>query len=337
METQREMVSVGQQNCVRSLVLQCCQALNRQRLSEVYISFLPSCSLASPLYRFQPRGLKSPYGRTYGVIVRVSSMEDPAHQCSRDAGSMASSSSFCSIYQRQFNYAVHQQKDSGGLCESIGRDSLSVTKQNGSGNYVMVCQEQSSHKGQIPASETQCSGRLSELERECSSDGMVSQSETSRSCVAALGNPTYRSVRYSSEQEGTHLSISSNISSSSCIRRSVSELEGNVGICLPSFSSGSSHAEESARERVSSLSDNSSFGRTGMFSSASISSGCSNNSIPSVEGSFVPMGVQVVTPNTSDISSSRFVAMQQHMETSGISRSVAPRIFSAKRSSTNYR
>ena len=43
----------------------------------------------------------------------------------------------------------------------------------------------------------------------------------------------------------------------------------------------------------------------------------------SEEGSFVSLSVQVVTPNTSDISSSRLVAMQQHMEASGISMSVA--------------
>ena len=50
MGTQGEMVSefgsVGQQNCVRSLVLQCRQALDRHRLSEVYVSSSPSCSSA---------------------------------------------------------------------------------------------------------------------------------------------------------------------------------------------------------------------------------------------------------------------------------------------------
>ena len=339
MGTQGEMVSefgsVGQQNCVRSLVLQCRQALDRHRLSEVYVSSSPSCSSASPLYRFQPRGLGSSHGGTYGIRVLVSSMEDPAHQCSRDAGSMASSSSLCRLYQRQFNFAVHRQYDSGSLFESTGRDPLSVSMQYGSGNYVMVCQEQGSHKGQIPARETQCSGRLSEQERECSSDRMVSQSEGSRSSVSALGNPPYRSVRYSSEQEGTNFCISSSRPSSSCIRRPVSELEGDVGIRLPSFSPDSYHAEESARGRVSSLSDSSSMGRTGMVSSASVSSGGSTDPAPSEEGSFVSTGVQVVTPNTSDISSSRLVAMQQHMEASGISRSVARRIYSAKRSSTN--
>ena len=248
MGTQGEMVSefgsVGQQNCVRSLVFQCRQALDRHRLSEVYVSSSPSCSSASPLYRFQPRGLGSSHGGTYGIRVLVSSMEDPAHQCSRDAGSMASSSSLCGLYQRQFNFAVHRQYDSGSLFESTGRDPLSVSMQYGSGNYVMVCQEQGSHKGQIPARETQCSGRLSEQERECSSDRMVSQSEGSRSSVSALGNPPYRSVRYSSEQEGTNFCISSSRPSSSCIRRSVSELEGDVGIRLPSFSPDSYHAEE---------------------------------------------------------------------------------------------
>ena len=246
-----------------------------------------------------------------------------------------SSSSLCGLYQRQFNFAVHRQYDSGSLFESTGRDPLSVSMQYGSGNYVMVCQEQGSHKCQIPARETQCSGRLSEQERECSSDRMVSQSEGSRSSVSALGNPPYRSVRYSSEQEGTNFCISSSRPSSSCIRRSVSELEGDVGIRLPSFSPDSYHAEESARGRVSSLSDSSSMGRTGMVSSASVSSGGSTDPAPSEEGSFVSTGVQVVTPNTSDISSSRLVAMQQHMEASGISRSVARRIYSAKRSSTN--
>ena len=44
METQREMVSLGQQNCARSLVLQCCQALNRDFLKPT-----------SPLYHSVPQ------------------------------------------------------------------------------------------------------------------------------------------------------------------------------------------------------------------------------------------------------------------------------------------
>ena len=71
-----------------------CQALDRQRLPEVYISSSPSCSSDSPLYRFQPRGLGSSHGPTFGIRVLISSMEDPAHQCSRDAGSMLALQAF---------------------------------------------------------------------------------------------------------------------------------------------------------------------------------------------------------------------------------------------------
>ena len=179
-------------------------------------------------------------------------------------------------------------------------------------------------------------GRLNALADCLSRKGNVVQTEWSlNQRVADLVFQLWGTPRYSSEQEGTNFCISSSRPSSSCIRRSVSELEGDVGIRLPSFSPDSYHAEESARGRVPSLSDSSSMGRTGMVSSAPVSSGGSTDPAPSEEGSFVSTGVQVVTPNTSDISSSRLVAMQQHMEASGISRSVARRIYSAKRSSTN--
>ena len=83
------------------------------------------------------------------------------------------------------------------------------------------------------------------------------------------------------------------------------------------------------------LSDSTTLGGTGEVSSSNVIGHSSSSSSPSKEGSIVSTCIQNVASHPPGVPSSRLVAMQQQMQASGISESVARRIYSAKRPSTN--
>ena len=93
-------------------------------------------------------------------------------------------------------------------------------------------------------------------------------------------------------------------------------------------------SEKDSERGMHCLSDSTTLGGTGMVSSSNVIGHSSSSSTPSKEGSIVSTCIQNVASHPPGVPS-RLVAMQQQMQASGISESVARRIYSAKRPSTN--
>ena len=237
---------------------------------------------------------------------------------------------FCGSCQGSFGVASYGQHNSGGLCEQTGGDSFPNLVQPGSRGCVMVHSEQSSHQGQIFTWETQRSSGLLVQEREYCSNRMVFQSKSSISDISHLGQASSRFIRNSSEQEATAVCVSCPGSRSICNRCTESELVGNVGIRISSISSDSSLSQENSGGGMFSVPYCSSLGGTSMVPSTSVTSGSSCSSPSFEEGSAVSTHFQNVASHPSGVPSSRLVAMQRHLQATGISEPVASRIIPRK-------
>ena len=183
-------------------------------------------------------------------------------------------------------------------------------------------------------------GRLNALADCLSRKGNIVQTEWSLSPRVAsqifhLGQASSRFICNSSEQEATAVCVSCPGSRSICNRCTESELAGNVGIRISSISSDSSLSQENSGGGMFSVPYCSSLGGTSMVPSTSVTSGSSCSSPSFEEGSAVSTHFQNVASHPSGVPSSRLVAMQRHLQATGISEPVASRIYSAKRPSTN--
>ena len=209
------------------------------------------------------------------------------------------------------------------------------TVQSSSRDCIIVCQEQNTHQSETLDRKTQCFGRLSVQEREHCSDRMVTESASDRPDISHLGCSISGSISYSPEQEIPAVRVTCSGPGSICNRRPESELDGHVGVCLSSLPSHSLMSEKDSERGMHSLSDSTTLGGTGVVSSSNVIGHSSSTSTPSKEGSVVSTCIQNVASHPPGVPSSRLVAMQQQMQVSCISESVARRIYSAKRPSTN--
>ena len=336
---QGEVVSrtgfVGRQDPFRAMVLQSSESLDGHGGYNGHVSSSSSFSPAPSFHRFESGGLGGSHGQSHGIGSLVPVFQTTAHQCPRDGSSLVGSQSFCGSCQGSFGVASYGQHNSGGLCEQTGGDSFPNLVQPGSRDCVMVHSEQSSHQGQIFTWETQRSSGLLVQEREYCSNRMVSQSKSSISDISHLGQASSRFICNSSEQEATAVCVSCPGSRSICNRCTESELAGNVGIRISSISPDSSLSQENSGGGMFSVPYCSSLGGTSMVPSTSVTSGSSCNSPSFEEGSAVSTHFQNVASHPSGVPSSRLVAMQRHLQATGISEPVASRIYSAKRPSTN--
>ena len=287
------------------------------------------------LHLFTDSSLGGSYGQSHGLRLLVHNIQETTHQCVRNEGSLVSSAGFCNSYQGSFGVAGNGQHHCGSLHKQTGGDSFPDLVQPSSGSCRVVCKEQGPFEGQVSARPPECLSRLPIEKRGSCSDRMVAQSESGVSDISCLGQSTHRSVCHTSEQETSSICISCSRAGGICHRCTESQLGRNVGICVSSISSYSDMPQENSDRGMFSMPSSSSLGRTSMVSSTLVSSGSSCN-LPSMEGrSVVSTYIKDVASHPPSVPSSRLVAMQQHMQASGISESVARRIYSAKRSSTN--
>ena len=315
-----------------------CKAVSPWMDMEVIMAMSPLHHPSPQLHLFTDsslEGWRGSHGQSHGIGSLVPVFQTTAHQCPRDGSSLVGSQSFCGSCQGSFGVASYGQHNSGGLCEQTGGDSFPNLVQPGSRDCVMVHSEQSSHQGQIFTWETQRSSGLLVQEREYCSNRMVSQSKSSISDISHLGQASSRFICNSSEQEATAVCVSCPGSRSICNRCTESELAGNVGIRISSISSDSSLSQENSGGGMFSVPYCSSLGGTSMVPSTSVTSGGSCSSPSFEEGSAVSTHFQNVASHPSGVPSSRLVAMQRHLQATGISEPVASRIYSAKRPSTN--
>ena len=337
--TQREVVSkaclVGQHYSSRTVVCLGSRSLDRYGLSDIHVSPSSSFSSTPSLHRFELGGLGDSYGQSHGLRLLVHNREGATHQCVRNEGGLVSSAGFCSSYQGSLGVASNGQHHCGSLHKQTGGDSFPDLVQLSSGSCRVVCKEQGPFESQVSTRAPECLSGLPVEERGSCSDRMVAQSKSGVSDISYLGQSTHRSVCHTSEQETSSICISCSGTGGICHRCTESQLGRNVGIRISSFSSYSDMPQKNSDRGMSSMPGSSSLGRTSMVSSTLVSSGGSCN-LSSMEGrSVVSTNIQDVASHPPSVPSSRLVAMQQRMQASGISESVARRIYSAKRSSTN--
>ena len=327
--------SVGPEDSPGSLVCQSSQSMVGYEVFDFHVPSSSSYSTAPSVYRFQFGGVGCSHGQPHGLGLLDQGIQRHAHQCPGNEGSLVSFAGICSSHQGPFSSSSYRQYDSSSLCQQTGGDSLSDTVQSSSRDRTVVFTEQGSPQGQVFAWTAERFGGLSEQERKHCSNRMVPQSESSSSHFPDLGHSTSGSVCNTPEQEVVAVCVSSSGSRSVCCGRTESQLAGNVGICFSSVSSDSALPPENSRRGMLSVSHCSSVGKPSMVSSSALSSGGSCSLPSAEERPLVSASVQNVSSHSTSVPSSRLVAMQQRMQASGISESVARRIYSARRPSTN--
>ena len=216
-----------------------------------------------------------------------------------------------------------------------GGDSFQDPVQSDNAGCIVVCRAQGSPEGTVPPREIEHLGRLPFKENESCSDRVVIEPESGRSDLLAMELSSNRSLCYSAEQEVSSVCVTCSRPRGICSGCSFDQLERDVSICVSSISSDITMSQEDTDRGVLSLVNCSSLGGTTLVSSPTIITGCSSTTASSESRSVVSTGISDVTSHARHLSSSRLFAMQQQMEASGISRAVAQRIYSSKRSSTN--
>lgn len=337
--TQREMVPetgfMGRQDSVGSLVRQSGRTMDRLGVPNVLVSSPSPHPRSAIVYGCESRGLGRTHGISDGVRILAPRAEMSAYQYSGNESCFACSSGICSPYTGSFCASGDRQHNSVSVYQQAGGLSLVHSVQSFSRNCIMVCQEQGPCQSETFARTSQCLSGLSQQEGEHCSDRMVSKTANSRPDISNLGYPSSGPVCHSPEQEVTIVCITCSGSGGLCNRRPESELEGSVGLCLSPISSHSAVFEEDSERGMLSLSNSTTLGGTSVVSSSIVLDHSPSSISTSEEGSIVSTYVQNVASHAPSVPSSRMAAMQQQMQASGISESVARRIYSAKRPSTN--
>ena len=135
--------------------------------------------------------------------------------------------------------------------------------------------------------------------------------------------PSYRPVSNTSEQKFTCVCFTIADSSGSCNRCYVSQLKRDMGLRLPSLSFDSSISKEITNGRVSDVLYTSTLGRSSMVSNAHVTSDSSFSMPASGQGPPVSTSVTVSTSHSIPLLFTCLAAMQQRMQSSGISGPVA--------------
>lgn len=336
---EREMVSevefVGRQDSARVLVSQVSQSLDRLGVSKVHDPSTSSHPRDAVVYGCKSRGVGSTHGVFHGLRLLDSRHEVSAHKCSGDEGSGSCSSGVYFSRPRSLCAPGDRQHNSVSLYQQARGIAFIHTEQSSSRDCIVVCKEQSPNQGTTSARETQCLGRLPVEEREHCPDRMVSETTSGRPDFSNLGHTPSGSVCNTPEQEITVVHISCSGPRGICHRRLESELDGSLGVCISTVLSHSSMSEEDSERGMPSLSNSTTLGGTSVVSSSHVLAHSSTSTPTSEEGSVMSTCVQDVASHPPGVQTSRLAAMQQHMQASGISESVARRIYSAKRASTN--
>ena len=161
-----------------------------------------------------------------------------------------------------------------------------------------------------------CSNQVGSEPKNCVSD------------VLCFGISPLRPICFTSEQEIASVSVSCSRSRSICSGCSFNQLERNI-------SSDPNISQENSRGGVLSVSDCSPVGGSGMVSITVVTSYSTFNQPTQQSRSSDSTCVATVSSHSRDILTARLAAMQQRMQVSRISGTVARIIYSSKRSSTN--
>ena len=173
---------MGRQDSVRFLVCQGDQSLDRQGVSNVYVSSSSSFPRAAVVYGCESRGLGRSYGISDGIRILAPRIKIITYQCSGDESKLACSSGICFSHPRTFCATRDRQHNSVGSYQQTGGEggTLVHTVQSSGRDCIMVCKEQNTHQSETLARKTQCFGRLSVQEREHCSDRMVTESASDK-------------------------------------------------------------------------------------------------------------------------------------------------------------
>ena len=336
---QGEMVpgrlSLGTTNQATSLVPQGCATMARQGVFNVLVSNPSSPSRLSVVHRLKSGWVGSTPRQSYGLGHMACRMERTTYQCPRAKSSLPGSSGIYRSCSESFHFVGNRQQNGSSSHQQTGGDSFQDPVQSDNAGCIVVCRAQGIPEGTVPPREIEHLGRLPFKENESCSDRVVIEPESGRSDMSAMELSSNRSLCYSAEQEVSSVCVTCSRPRGICSGCSFDQLERDVSICVSSISSDITMSQEDTDRGVLSLVNCSSLGGTTLVSSPTIITGCSSTTASSESRSVVSTGISDVTSHARHLSSSRLFAMQQQMEASGISRAVAQRIYSSKRSSTN--
>ena len=335
----KEMVpgrlSLGTTNQATSLVPQGCTTMARQGVFNVLVSNPSSPSRLSVVHRLKSGWVGSTPRQSYGLGHMACRMERTTYQCPRAKSSLPGSSGIYRSCSESFHFVGNRQQNGSSSHQQTGGDSFQDPVQSDNAGCIVVCRAQGIPEGTVPPREIEHLGRLPFKENESCSDRVVIEPESGRSDLSAMELSSNRSLCYSAEQEVSSVCVTCSRPRGICSGCSFDQLGRDVSICVSSISSDITMSQEDTDRGVLSLVNCSSLGGTTLVSSPTIITGCSSTTASSESRSVVSTGISDVTSHARHLSSSRLFAMQQQMEASGISRAVAQRIYSSKRSSTN--
>ena len=294
-----------------------------------------SPSRLSVVHRLKSGWVGSTPRQSYGLGHMACRMERTTYQCPRAKSSLPGSSGIYRSCSESFHFVGNRQQNGSSSHQQTGGDSFQDPVQSDNAGCIVVCRAQGSPEGTVPPREIEHLGRLPFKENESCSDRVVIEPESGRSDLLAMELSSNRSLCYLAEQEVSSVCVTCSRPRGICSGCSFDQLERDVSICVSSISSDITMSQEDTDRGVLSLVNCSSLGGTTLASSPTIITGCSSTTASSESRSVVSTGISDVTSHARHLSSSRLFAMQQQMEASGISRAVAQRIYSSKRSSTN--
>ena len=297
--------------------------------------FNTNISRTDSLHRRLSSGLGSFSRRTNCVRFLDSSTTDGTHQRAGDESCAISSTTFQKDNSREITSVGHRQHNCGSLSPESGRYSLSLPISSCKGNSAPMFSTSDTPFSSAHSGETQHPGRFT-VQDSLSGEHRMGTSPISVSCHnSSVGLSSFRSFCYKSKSQASHLCISSSGPQGSSSRCNEPLMEGNVCLCLPSFSfSGSGASEDCGRE----LQDHtycSGLAKTSLVSRSSSALLRSTSSLTSETRPSLAIQRKSSSSTSRESSSSRLVAVRNNLTQRGFSEKAAKHISRSVRESTN--
>ena len=191
----------------------------------------------SVVYRRLEHRLGSTLGHVDSLRCLVPTRENTPHQCARVESDTTSHAPLAEATEKPHSPCCNRQLHGSVLHQQAGRDTVNVAVQTDQATTTYVSARGHNITGSSHSREVECTGRCPVTSNSDVRDRVVVTSVRVPGDHTGMGNSHNGSVRHEMEPQASPVRVTRPRSFSHGSRCSINELEGNVGICLPSTSS----------------------------------------------------------------------------------------------------
>ena len=296
-----------------------------------------SCSRSVPVHGCQPDRVGSTSGTCGSCCPRnlVRQREAASHKQSRIESGLSSACTVCFYCSRENCSISHGQHNSGFLHSQTRGDTFPSAFSGNLETTPLVSEPISTTARQTCSRSTQCSSGQFIPPKQSLTSRMDSKTGNCSFTVQSSRDTNGRSVCNQTKSSSTALCISGTRTSSLGSRRSVSGLESNVRICIPSIHSDTYNTQEdSTLSTVQNSSDSSRVASEVLVQRPTeLPCGLTDSPSPSEGPSFSVSGSSV-SREPRDVASSRMALIERSVREKQFSSKVASRIAKSRRPST---